>query len=363
MLISIITPVKNSAQYLSETLQSVLSQSYPFIEHIIVDGGSTDGSLETVQRFERKYPKKIRLVRGHDRGACDALNKGWQIARGEALGWLGADDRYLPEAIKTVADFFTDHPKEHFLYGGCEIINADGDYIGRFATREFELQTALNNGLYVPFPSAFYRRQVIEKVGPVTVGHKACDSDFIIRASKHFKLYRIQSSLAQFRLHCTSISCTSGINDYPKAFFQLNRAHGGRLLSSVCLKYLISLLIKVPFFKSLYSLLTPWHYQAQKSSSFQNYAIFGASVSGYQCLNNVLANGHSVNVFIDNFPPCNSRYCGRPVFTPSEFLKKAADQVDAVLIASSSSAYAMRRQLRRMGFRKPMKIYRFKPYQ
>ncbi len=363
MLVSIITPVKNGAQYLEETLQSVLSQGYSSIEHIIIDGGSTDGTLETIQRFDRKYPNKIRLVRGHDRGACDALNIGWKIARGEVLGWLGADDRYLPEAIKTVADFFADHPNKHFLYGGCEIINADSNYIGRFATRDFDLQTALNNGLYVPFPSAFYRRQVTEKIGPVAIGHKACDSDFIIKASKHYKLYRIQSSLAQFRLHCTSISCTSGINDYPKAFFQLNRAHGGRLLSPVCLRYLVTLLMKLPFFKSLYSLLTPWHYQSKRPSSFQNYAIFGASVSGYQCLNNVLANGQSVNVFIDNYPPSNSKYCGRPVFTPSEFLNKAADQVDAVLIASTSSAFVMWRQLRRMGFRKPMKIYRFEPYQ
>ena len=363
MLISIITPVKNGAQYLEEMLQSIHVQSYPFIEHIVVDGGSTDGSLEIIQSFDCKYPNRVRLVRGHDRGACDALNKGWQIARGEVLGWLGADDCYFPEAIKIVADFFTDNPNKHFLYGECEIINADGDYIGRFATREFVLETALNNGLYVPFPSAFYRRQVIEKVGPVVVGHKACDSDFIIRASKYYKLCRIKSNLTQFRLHSTSISCTSGITDYPKAFFQLNREHGGRLLSPICLRYFKSILMKIPFLESLYSLLTPWYYQSQSSSSFQKYAIFGASLSGYQCLSDVLESGKSVDAFIDNFPPCNSSYCGRPVLTPFEFLDKVADSVDAVLIASSSSAYAMWYQLRRMGFRKPLKIFRVKPYQ
>ena len=360
MLISIITPVKNGASYLEETLESVLSQNYPFIEHVIVDGGSTDRTPEIVHQFDRRYPNKIKMVCGPDHGACDGLNRGWRIAKGDVLGWLGADDRFLPNAIRTVADFFKANPNKHFMYGGCEIINDKGDYIGRFATREFSLDTALNKGLYIPFPAAFYRRQVIETTGPVSIGHKACDSDFIIRASNYFKLHRIQSHLTQFRLHCNSISCTSGKNDFPKALFQMNREHGGRLLSPVCMRYVLSLLVKVPFFEYLCSLLTPWYFQPNRFSQFKTYAIFGASVSGYQCMNLILADRKLVHAFIDNYPPCNKSYCRRPVYTPSEFLAKAADRVDAVLIASSSSAFEMWRQLRRMGFKKPLKVYRFK---
>lgn len=363
MLISIVTPVKNGAAYIAEAMQSVVSQSYPLIELVIVDGGSTDGTLDVIQHFYQHYPKVIKLIHGTDSGACEALNKGWRIVKGDVLGWLGSDDRLLPGAIKTVAEYFLAHPDRCFLYGGCEVINGNGDYIGRFATREFNLETALNKGLYVPFPSAFYRRRVIDTTGFVDSDHKACDSDFIIRASKHYTLYRIKTNLVQFRLHCKSISCTSGVLDFPEAIYKLNRKYGGKLISPVGVRYAISLFNKLRFFSFLFSLALPWHYRSNPAALLQHVSIFGASLSGYQCMQAAIANGSSVHSFIDNFPPGNNLYCRRPVYTPTEFITHAADQVDAVLIASSSSKVEMWRQLRRLRFKKPIKFFRGTGYQ
>lgn len=357
MIISIITPVKNCEAYLKEAIESILAQTYPFIEHIIVDGGSTDRSIEIVDKYKLMHPNKIRFVTGPDRGACDALNKGWQVAQGDVLGWLGADDRLLPDALQTVADYLNDHPERSFVYGGCELINESGDFIGRFATRNFDLRSALDQGLYVPFTSTFYRRVVIDKTGPVNAGHKACDSDFVLRAAMHFKLYRVRSFLSQFRLHSKSISSTSGVHDYPKAMFRMNRAHGGGLFSPVNARYLISLINSTPVGKALYSRLTPWCFTFTNAAVPRNIAIFGASVTGYHCLQRALSVGHTVIAFIDNYPPTGNQYCNRPVFKPATFIKEEALSVDTVIIASSSSCFSMWCQLRRLGYRKTVRLY------
>ena len=109
-LVSIITPVLNGIKYLEECIQSVLNQSYARIEHIIVDGGSTDGTVEMLSSYQAKHPDRIRFVSEPGTGVGEALNKGLRMAKGGIFGWVNADDFFEPGAVQTVVEFFRANP-------------------------------------------------------------------------------------------------------------------------------------------------------------------------------------------------------------------------------------------------------------
>ncbi len=106
-LVSIITPSYNQVQYLEDTIQSVIQQDYPNIEYIVVDGGSTDGSLEVIERYKNKLAW---WVSEPDQGQADAINKGFRKASGEIIAWLNSDDLYLPGAISSAVELFQENP-------------------------------------------------------------------------------------------------------------------------------------------------------------------------------------------------------------------------------------------------------------
>jgi glycosyltransferase involved in cell wall biosynthesis len=251
-LVSIVTCVLNGADYLEESIKSVLDQLYQPVEHIIVDGGSTDGTVEMLSRFAEAYPGRVRFISEPDRGACDAWNKGWSLAKGDVLGWLGGDDVLLPDAIQSVVGFFGSHPETFFVYGGCEYIDTYGQVTGMIQPRDFSLPYALNNDNPIPTMSAFYRREVIERVGLLDTTINACDYDYWLRVGKVFPLVRIDKVLSQFRIHPKSIEgSVRTFKVYAKERYILNRRHGGSLFSYHVLGYVLTRILPTPIANSL----------------------------------------------------------------------------------------------------------------
>lgn len=117
-LVSIVTPSYNQGRYIEKTIRSVLNQDYPDLEYIVVDGGSTDHTLDIL----RKYEGRIRWVSERDGGQSEAVNKGFRMSRGEILGWLNSDDTYCPGAVRQAVTFLMEHPSVAMVYGdGYEI--------------------------------------------------------------------------------------------------------------------------------------------------------------------------------------------------------------------------------------------------
>ena len=246
-LVSIITPVLNGIKYLEACIQSVLSQSYPYIEHVFVDGGSSDGTVDMLASYRAKYPDRIRFISESDKCAGEAWNKGLRMAKGEILGWSGSDDVCEPDAIMTVVEFFRTNPDAYFVFGNCNYINEKGEIIGRIHTADFDLDKAINDSGHIPTPSAFYKREVIKKVGFMDITLHTCDLDYWIRVGKVFQIHRIEEVLSNFRIRKDSVTGAKGAVDmYLREFFIIKRRHGARLFSPYGMKYLIYRFIIIP---------------------------------------------------------------------------------------------------------------------
>jgi glycosyltransferase involved in cell wall biosynthesis len=202
--LSIITPSFNQACFIQHTIESVLGQNYPGLEYIIIDGGSTDGTLEIL----KKYQDHVRWTSEKDHGQSEAINKGFQQARGEILAYLNSDDCYEPGALIRVGNFFMDHPQTHWLTGKCRIIDEQGREIRRAITAYKNLWLRLHTPSlllvldYISQPATFWRRDVVERVGLFDVNeHYSMDYDYSLRVLQHYRLWVMDHTLAAFRVH------------------------------------------------------------------------------------------------------------------------------------------------------------------
>lgn len=160
-LVSIVTPSYNSMPYLEKNIQSVLDQHYPNLEHIIIDGGSTDGSLEILRSYNH-----LNWISEKDRGQSHALNKGFRKANGEIIGWLNSDDLYEPYAINSIVKYLIENPKIDIVYGNINIIDENGNKIGVSRSKPFNARVLLSHNM-VKQPAVFMRSRVIDELGGV----------------------------------------------------------------------------------------------------------------------------------------------------------------------------------------------------
>lgn len=162
LTVSVVVPCKNDARYLPAALESILSQDYPLLQCIVVDGGSTDGTIDLLKR----YGDRIRWLSEPDRGAFDAINRGWQLSEGEVLAWLNADDLWEPGAVRTAVDCFERRPDVDVVYGMAGVVDERGLVHGDLVPPAWDLEYALRHCHHVIFqPASFMRRRILEQVG------------------------------------------------------------------------------------------------------------------------------------------------------------------------------------------------------
>lgn len=182
--VSIIAPVYNSAEFIEESIQSVLNQTYPKIEYIIMDAGSTDGTVEIAQR----YADRLTIISEPDNGQSDAINKGWKRATGDVLTWLNGDDLYLPDTVENAVNYLTQHPDTMWLYGDAQFLYEDGTPGNfRYPILPWDYNKLLTFGCYISQPSVFLRREVIERFGYLDESlHFGMDYEYWLRIGKIF---------------------------------------------------------------------------------------------------------------------------------------------------------------------------------
>jgi hypothetical protein len=193
-LVSIVTPSFNSAPFIERTIQSVLRQDYAPIEHIVIDGGSSDGTAEILAR----YPH-LRWVSEPDHGQSDALNKGFRIARGHIVGWLNADDTYNPGAIREAVAFLEHHPEVALVYSHCSIIDETDRVLYTLAAPAFDLRRELvaHN---LPQPTNFFRRGALAEVGYLDTSlHYVMDWELYLRLGLSHRIANVDAVWANFR--------------------------------------------------------------------------------------------------------------------------------------------------------------------
>jgi glycosyltransferase involved in cell wall biosynthesis len=206
-LVSIVTPTLQRAEYLERTLRSVCAQTYPKVEHIVVDGGSTDGTLDLLRRYEGTY--NLRWVSEPDRGMYDAINKGLRMASGEIVAYLNSDDLYFPWTIGVAVKAFAGDPRASVVFG--DLIRVD-DIRGRvvpvfIAPFARGVSAAFGN---LSQPAVFFRRSVVHMLAGFDPGLKfVADADFWLRASDRFTFVRVDEFLALELWHATTLSTTS----------------------------------------------------------------------------------------------------------------------------------------------------------
>lgn len=198
--ISVVTPSFNQAAYIGQTIESVLSQRYPDFEHIVVDGGSTDGTLEILKR----YPH-LKWISEADRGQADALNKGFRMATGDVIAWVNSDDWYEPGAFDAVAAFFRDNPDEDVVMGDCLLVDENGKVFDKVVNveRGFEEIRCHWVPRSIPTqPAVFFRKRLLDECGELDVSlHYVMDFDLWLRFSQKARFRHIDVTTSGYRFH------------------------------------------------------------------------------------------------------------------------------------------------------------------
>jgi glycosyltransferase involved in cell wall biosynthesis len=185
-LISIITPVYNGIQFIESCINNVIDQECPAVEHVIVDGGSTDGTVDVIRRYAEKFPH-IRWVSEKDRGQSDAMNKGVGMATGEIISFLNVDDYYEPGALREALALFDGLPEPSLLVGNCNVWGNDGKLWFVSRPKMISLRNLLLGRYMEAFPmnpsAYFYHKSLHKRIGGYDVEeHYGMDLDFIFKA-------------------------------------------------------------------------------------------------------------------------------------------------------------------------------------
>jgi len=224
--ISIVTPTFNQAGFLPDTLESVVSQKYPDLEHIVVDAMSTDATPEILETYSKR--PRVKVLREKDNGQSDGINKGVALATGEIVSWLNSDDVLEPGALEAVARAFEDHPRAVAVCGIGSKMDRKGELIRTVPFRRFD-PVRLRTALEFIQPATFYRRSAWEAVGGLQEDlHYAMDWDLLIRLAKVGEIISFPARVARIRYYEDTKTSTGGWKRAAE-IARIGRKHNGVL--------------------------------------------------------------------------------------------------------------------------------------
>jgi glycosyltransferase involved in cell wall biosynthesis len=187
-LVSIITPSYQQGKYIKDTIQSVLTQDYPNIEYIVIDGGSSDQTIDILKQFE----SRLTWISERDEGQSDAINKGFRMARGEIIAWLNSDDIYLPGCVSSAVKTFQEHPEAAMVYGKAYNIDEKGERRSDCGVGDWDLFRLIHMRNIICQPSVFMRKTALEGAGYLKESfHYAMDWDLWIRIGIEFPVIHV----------------------------------------------------------------------------------------------------------------------------------------------------------------------------
>jgi glycosyltransferase involved in cell wall biosynthesis len=230
-LVSIVTPSLNQGGYIEEAIVSVLAQDYPRIEHVVVDGGSTDETVEILQRHSH-----LRWVSEPDEGQAAAINKGFRMARGEIFGWLNADDYYLPGAVAVAVGALRESDAA-LVHGGWRQIDERGELIRDVGVVPFDYRRELERANAVCQPGSFFTADAFWTVGGLDESYRyAMDYELWLKLGARFPVVEVERIQAAYRYHPRSKS-TAEYDAFGPETLRASRSHGGRFFSPMYLDY------------------------------------------------------------------------------------------------------------------------------
>jgi glycosyltransferase involved in cell wall biosynthesis len=234
MLISIITPSFNQDRFIEETIRSVLAQDHPEIEYIVADGGSTDGTLDIIKKYENQLAWWVSET---DHGQTDAINKGFARAKGDVLAWLNSDDTYEPGAVAAAAKFLEKHPDVGMVYGDCSYIDGSGNVIGKFKAAQTNYRLLRWGYTHIPQQTMFLRADLWRQVGPLDPSfYFAMDYDLWTRIASRAEIRYFPQTWANFRLHTAGKTLLSDDRCWPE-MLRVHYRDGGSFFAVLVAKY------------------------------------------------------------------------------------------------------------------------------
>ena len=209
--ISIVTPVYNRAQYLEQTILSVLNQGYPNLEYIIIDGGSTDGTLDIIKKYESQLTY---WSSEPDKGMYYAIQKGFDKASGDIMAWLNSDDMYHLDSLIVVADIFSTLQTVEWIMGTPSFFNKEGQCVKVFTTPKWSKQRFVAGDYrWIQQESTFWRKSLWEKEGSIIDVNYKFAADFELWSSffDFAKLFSVNTVLSGFRIHGDQLSLNNNL--------------------------------------------------------------------------------------------------------------------------------------------------------